>query len=195
MGLHTGSGSNAIFLNVSRGKFRNKEKQIEAWAVTGKLAGIKFKADTFENQPISKVEVIMKDVDETFIISFTEESYYALGFFSRLANEMLDILKPFTLGVMESEQNEKISFCYIKQGETKITPQPDFPKPEKITTGGRGNAKTVTNWSKCQARYTVLVNEVQGILSAASPEKIEGTANKYSTQGTAQQEPDDDLPF
>ena len=106
------------------------------------------------------------------------------GFMSRL-----------TLGVMESEQNEKMSFCYIKQGETKITPQPDFPKPEKVTIGGRGNAKTVTNWAKCQERYAVLVNEVQGILSAASPEKIEGTANKYSTQGTAQQEPDDDLPF
>lgn len=135
-----------LYLNVSKGKLVNKQKNIEANAYEGTLVGIREREGEFEGQKTLKIELKMKDTqsDEHAIIQFTKEAYYALGFFARIRK--IDLTKPFTVGTLPSEMNEKMSFCYLKQaGQTKIEADKSFPKPKKVTL----NKKEVLDWSAC----------------------------------------------
>lgn len=144
MGLN--ERSNNIFINVANGKLVTgpKDNKKEYISYTGKLLAIEAFTDEYEGKPINKIKCTFNDGHEpaNAIISFTEDSWYGVGFFSRILN--CDISKPITLGVSNSEQNEKVSFCWMKQGDKKIEKHPDVVTPTKTTKKGiRGAADTV----------------------------------------------------
>lgn len=134
-------GGDILFLNVSCGYLVNKEKEIKEKAFTGRLLKVKKVEDDFEGKQMDKVRLTMSDGKITVSIKFTLESWYSVGFFQRIGNVKTE--HEFTLGVMPSEQNEKMSFCWMKQGDLKIEKK-EIPMPEKVKVG-----KTeVTNYEK-----------------------------------------------
>lgn len=135
-------GGNTLYLNVSCGRFVNKKKEISAYAYEGTIANIRREEDEYEGKPVSKIKLTFHDsTGETAIISFSEESWYAQTFFARI--EKADLSKPIVLGCSNSEQNEKMSFCWMKQGGQTIKKDEDFPKPAKKKVG----RNEVTDWS------------------------------------------------
>lgn len=114
------------YFNVSRGKLRYKEngQPAEAGAYTGTIVEIREKTGTFEDKPTVKIEVKMKDTnsDAFAIIQFTKEAIFCLGFFARIRK--VDLSKPVTIGVLPSDKNDKISFCYLKQKGYTGNPDP-----------------------------------------------------------------------
>lgn len=123
------------FFRVSCGKFVGTidgEERKEV-AYTGYLRSIKRFTDEYKGEENEKIEVVISDGDENIRFQFTLEAWYAVGFFQRIRN--IDLAEKFTLGVMESEQNEKISFCWMKQAGKKIERDEKFPAPEKKTVG------------------------------------------------------------
>lgn len=129
-------GSDYLFLNVSGGKLVNKKKEIAAYSYTGILVGIDRAMDNYEGRDIPKIKLKVKDhkSDEVAQISFSEESWYSSGFFARITE--IDLSKPFSVGASGSEQNEKVSFCWLKQnGETIKVEKGVFPTPTKDRRG------------------------------------------------------------
>ncbi len=169
--------SNTIYLNVSCGKLVNKQKDISVYGVSGHIQSITEKEDEYEGKPIAKTVVKLTDKGETFIITFSTESWYAIGFYSRL--EKIDFAKETTLGVSQSDQNEKVSFCWMKQGTTKIESDKEFPKPEKKKMG----KKEIIDWTTPLEKFAELI--------AMANEKINSTLPEPSENN----EPTDDLPY
>jgi hypothetical protein len=157
-------GGNVLFLNVSCGELLNKKQDIHEKAFTGKLVKIKKVEDVYEDKPLDKVMVFMNDGKQTVAIKFTLESWYSVGFFQRIDNVNLD--HEFTLGVMGSDKNNKISFCWMKQGDVKIE-KTEIPIPEKVTVG----KTTVTNFEKFTVHAVNWIEEFK----AAKPETHEET--------------------
>ena len=166
MGLN--SNSDSMFLNVSCGKLINKGKNIEARSFSGKILSIKQVDDTYEEKTIHKIKVEISDGDESAIISFTENSWYAKGFFQRI--HKADLTKELVLGVSGSDKNEKISFCWMKQGDNVIKKDESFVLPPKVEFNG----EKVTDWGGWHER----VADILGKLNYNGNDQI-----------------DDDLPF
>lgn len=178
-----------LYLNVSKGKLVNKQKNIEANAYEGTLVGIREREGKFEEQKTLKIELKMKDTqsDEHAIIQFTKEAFYSLGFFARIRK--IDISKPFTVGVLPSEMNEKMSFCYLKQPPVqKIESDKSFPKPKKVML----NKKEVLDWSACFDEMDSIMKFLNEKLSENDrilvPENVAKEAIPISKT-------DEDLPF
>lgn len=199
MGLHQdGEGGNKLFLNVSKGKLINKQKDISAYAYTGRITQIERVEDTFEGQPVSKIRLHMLDGEENAIITFTEESWYAVTFFARICN-VPTFDKPVTIGVSASEQNDKVSFCWMKQGDLKIEKNPNFPKPEKKKTSNRPGAKEIIDWEPVLEKIDSAmkwINEKVWTGPDAEPEQQPVTSVTKEAAVNKQEPPvDDDLPF
>lgn len=161
------------------------------FAYEGTLLDIKRKEDEYEGQAVMKIELKVQDnkSDEVALISFSEESWYSQGFFSRI--EKVDLSRPFMLGVSASEQNEKVSFCWIKQGsdETIKVEKGSFPAPEKNSRG-----KMV--YDKMLDAIEPVLQKLQKKLNHAPTPPAETTTQKkdekiYTNAST----PSDDLPF
>jgi hypothetical protein len=177
---------NTLFLNVSCGFLVNKKKEISTRGYEGILESISQETDEFEGKPIDKIKLHMRDhkTDEKAVISFTAESWYAVGFFQRIEN--IDLTKPFTLGVSQSEQNEKISFCWMKQGGKKIEKNAEIPVPETVTVG----KKEIKDFEKFLEEAGKIIQRLNYFTPKEEPEPAE--------EPTEEPEPidgNDKLPF
>lgn len=177
-----------LYLSVSCGKLKNKKKGIETGGYEGFIQNIAEKDDEYEGKPVVKIEVKMKDnnSDQFAIIQFTQESWFTLGFFARI--KKIDVTKPFTIGVMPSDRNEKMSFCYLKQeGITKVEADKEFPKPTAVKVSN----KDVMDWTKPIEAMKKIISEINAkvdpIKEAAPTAEAPVVANKISET--------DDLPF
>jgi hypothetical protein len=165
--------ANVLYLNISCGFLVNKKKEISARAYEGIFKSIAREVDSYEGKDLSKIKLHMADnkSKEEAVISFTAESWYAIGFFQRISN--IDLSKPFTIGVSQSDKNEKISFCWMKQSGNKIEKDELFPVPEKVSVG-----KTVVlNWEPVNEMVDKIMERLNSIFPegnpAASPEEEE----------------------
>lgn len=156
--------TDATYLTVSCGKLVNKKKEISVYGVSGHIQEIIEYEDTYEGTPLMKIQVKLTDKGETFLIQFTEKSWYAISFFQRLHN--LDFSKQTTIGVSASEKNEKMSFCWLKQGSIKIEKDADFPMPEKKKYEGND----IVIWTKTTEKFKTLINWANNQIVSILPE-------------------------
>lgn len=166
--------SDKLYLTVSCGKMTNKKREISTFGVVGWITKISEKEDEYEGQVISKILIDMTDKKENFCVQFTTESWYSIGFFSRLKS--IDLSKQITLGVSGSEKNEKISFCWMKQPGNKnvnekgsIIKDESFPAPEKKTIG----KKEIYDWTLPLAKMGEIMEWANEKISASLPEEID----------------------
>ena len=196
MGGYTRSAT--VFLFVSKGKFVNKQKEISLDGYEGFL--IKLTRSTADYQGTAYEEYRLHvrdsapDSREEATICFRLESWFSASFFSRLPN--VDLSKPVLVGVYnDKEVNEKISFCYMRQGGQKIERDKSFPMPNKVIV----NKKTVYDYTDVEAVYdaqAVRINEAGAKLGDLP--QATGPAPKASEEPPANDVPppkDDDLPF
>lgn len=174
-------GTNSRYISVANGKLNtvvNGNKESFDW-YEGTLVGIRLIEDEWEGQPVAKVELLMADESgEKVKIKFTQETWFSVGFFSRI--QAVDLARPFRLGAMPSEQNEKITFCFMRQGD-KIPSDKSTPRPEKVKVG----KKTVMDWQG----FNAFVEQVIGEIGAKA-----GPTDSYPTDEDYNP-PDDDLGF
>ena len=183
---------NYLFLSVSCGYLVNKKKEIKTGAYEGTIIDIREVEDEFEGKKIAKIEVKMQDnqSDEIAVIKFTLESWYAIGFFARISK--IDLTKPFIIGTLPSEQNEKMSFCYIKQeGITKVEADKEFPKPEKVEIGTKKAPKQVYSWIKPLEAIEKIMADLKSKIVVAPVVAAPAEAAPVTT-GSGKE---DDLPF
>ncbi len=209
MGLD-GEGVRKQFLHVSCGFLKGKNKEtkepISGRSFTGHLLNIERFDDEFEGQPVSKIRLTMKDELEDFEtqISFTEQSWYAVGFFARVQN--LDITLPVTIGASPSDKNEKISFCWMKQGANKIEKMPTAVSPEKVAAiAGRAGSKDTYNWLSVFPVFDAITAQVVEKIHASYGGIKDPEQNKkdkqnnppvhHNTGNDVANGADDDLPF
>lgn len=214
MGGEAHTSDSFMYLTVTKGKMVNKKRNIEWDKYTGYIVGIEIKDGEFEGKPTKKVEVKMKDdqSDEVVNIQFTLAAYFARGFFARIYK--IDVSKPFTLCVTQSDQNEKSSFCWMKQGGQKyknaqgkeveaIEPHATFPKPEDIDLGSGQKtlswAKVIPSMEKTLAFMQKQIAE-KGIKLPPKPTASVSTppVDDFSPESVIQEEKrkyEDDLPF
>ena len=135
--------TDGVYANVRRGRLSVKrgDKTYEYPYFQGKLVDVRIVKDSYEDNEYEKVLMTMED-NERIIVAFRLEGWYSQGFFSRFRKINKD--HQFTLGVMPSEQNDKMSFCWVKQGGQVIKKDDNFPKPERHEFKGH----KVTDWSK-----------------------------------------------
>lgn len=137
-------GAGMAYYHVASGKLRRhtsekgpdgKTVYVDIDGYEGQLKKIERFKDSFEGRENEKIRVQMFDSDTgiTADITFSAETFFVPGFFSRLLNVDLD--KPFVIGVLPSDKNEKMSFCYMKQDGKKIEKNSDFPKPKEVPVG------------------------------------------------------------
>jgi hypothetical protein len=178
---------NKLYLNVNKGMLVNKKMGLSMYAYQGTLINIDRKDEPYEGKTISKVRVSLQDneSDQIAIIQFLEDSYYSLGFFQRL--EMIDVFKPIIIGVSKSEQNEKVSFAWMKQnGHAIKVDRNAFVKPKKVSIG---KDKFVFDWTECLERFSIIIDKVNGELTNSI-----STNKKYATS-VDETEDTSDLPF
>lgn len=196
---------NNLYLAVSKGKMVNKKKGLSYGGYTGYILGIDIVDDEYEGKPVKKVDVKMKDdkTDEIVIIQFTLNAWYSIGFFSRIFK--VDVKKPFTIGVTGSDDNEKVSFCYMKQDGLSyvnkdgkkveaVEGHKTFAKPEEVDLGGGQKTK---NWAKPIAMMEKVLGEMKskiekdGMRLAPPPAVTTGPESAPVTTAPVE----DDLPF
>lgn len=196
---------NFLYLNVGNGhiyktiKDGDTKEKVDISAYEGTLIGIKEVEDTFEGQKIQKIELKIQDntSPQIALVKFTMEAWYSVGFFSRI--QKIDISKPFTIGALPSDKNEKISFCYLKQagvknaeGKEKVEADKDFPRPKKVTLG----SKEVLDWEVPLEKMRTIIVELLSKLpkEIVSPPPA-ATATTDSTVVAGSGSEADDLPF
>lgn len=164
-------GAGTRFVHVASGKMHfkeNGEKKVADF-LEGLVTGIKIEDDEFEGQVVRKVAVDMVDADATYRLSFTLNAWFSVGFFARIRS--VDLSKPVKIGVMQSEKNEKVSFCWIKQGNDKIESNKDTPRPKKVEIGKGKSMKTVVDYSDFEAFAEKTVEELSKKSPAPEAEK------------------------
>jgi hypothetical protein len=180
-------GGNTLFLNVSCGFLVNKKKEISTRGYEGLFKSISRETDEFEGKAIDKIKLHMTDhkTGDEAVISFTAESWYAIGFFQRI--EKIDLSKQFIIGVAQSDKNEKISFCWMKQGGNKIEKNESFPLPEKVMVG----KSEVMNWEPVTAMSDYIIGKLNSIEVANIPDELPHKPNL----GNHEDLPSGNLPF
>lgn len=149
------------FLNVSKGKLANNKDGKFIDGYVGKLIEIKYALEKYEGQQNAKWKIVMRNMTDPegseAQISFKADAYYALGWFRRIRQVNLGL--PFLMGVYRpKDSNEKISLCYMRQGELKIEPDKDIvPDPVKISVG----TKELLDWTKTLEVCTQIADELR----------------------------------
>lgn len=195
-------GGKDLFLNVSCGRLINKKKEISFFAYEGTLMDIHQEMDEFEGKQISKIKLKMKDTksDEIAVISFSEESWFSQGFFSRISK--VNLSKPFVLGVSGSDQNEKVSFCWMKQSGY-VNPDPaakkDVIDADKNYARPTKSARGKDNYDALIDASTKTLEEIKQKLDGITSNQIDHSSsqeNHHSDEPSpAASEQTDDLPF
>lgn len=110
MGIN--NATNITYLSPGYGRLVNKKAKINAMSVSGKMESIKIVEDEFEGRKYDKIVVNMVDGEEKFAITFRLESWFAVGFFQRIAQvKSGDTLE---IGASAGKEGSKITFCWIK---------------------------------------------------------------------------------
>jgi len=150
MGMETGGGG-GIYYKASMGAFKKDGKDCGN-KYTGFIKDITIKEDEYQKKKFDRVTVTMEDAASTkekpdiAKITFRAEGWYANGFFSRLPK--VDLSKEITLGILSSDKNDKISWCYIKQGGQVVKKQDDFIRDE------------AGDWSKAIVEYKLILEPI-----------------------------------
>lgn len=144
-----------IYLNVSRGKFNYKvgDEKRTAPFYYGKLVDIVINKDKYEEKEFDKVFIKMTDEGKDVTVTFRLEGWFSQGFFARFHGINVD--EPFQIGVMPSKQNDKMSFCYVKQFGQTVKKDDNFPRPEKKEF----HNTTVTDWSVFSTTVKTMLKE------------------------------------
>jgi hypothetical protein len=152
-------------------------------AYTGRLTKIERVEDIYEKKPSPKIKIRMQDAGgEVAQITFTLKGYFTLEFFQRIG--AINLAKPFTLSVYGSKNNDKVSYCSLRQFGKKIEPDKGFPEPTKVKV----DDADITDWSSMTAAVTKAIAEIT--------EKLTPLVNAAETAPL--DEPpakEDDLPF
>jgi len=187
MAAWAAKGGGADFFRVSCGFFVGKidGEEVKQYAYTGHLKGIRRFEDEYKGEKSNKIEIILTDEEETIKIQFTEEAWYTVGFLQRIGQ--VDLAKKITLGVMASKQNEKMSFCWMKQGDTKINKDERTPRPKKIKAG----TKMVDDWTDVVNLMTEETDRINTWLTG----EAKGSGMPLDVPPPANEGADDDLPF
>jgi len=136
-------GEGLTFLHVANGRIWKNTKDAKGvvtkedydW-ITGTIVGIALHQDTFEGNAVEKVRITMLDKEgKRYALGFSMESYFTQTLFSRLCK--IQYSTPVTIGVNASENNEKVSFAWLRAGDDKVEKNPDFPKPTKVKVGSK----------------------------------------------------------
>lgn len=171
-------GDGVTFYKVSSGKLKKQKRDENGTALKnedgsnqyelldgyeGRLLSIEKRENEFEGKKTMQVCVKMLDEEsgKKAEIQFTDKTFFMQSFFSRLVN--VDIEAPFIIGVMPSEQNAKMSFCYMKQFGKKIEKDASFPKADKID-------ENTYDWRKVTAKVDGIISEVNAFLGYKNPE-------------------------
>ena len=207
------SGTRHNYLTVANGKITDKKSGKSGFSYTGYLLEIDIVDNTFEGKTTKRVEVKLKDdkTDELSILQFTRNAWFAQGFFARIFK--VDVSKPLTIGVSGSEDNEKISFCWIKQEglsyvnkEGKkveaVEAHATFPKPIDVDLGeGEGKVKS---WAPVVPAMDKVVAQVKkALLEKGIKPPVVATPAPVATapveppvaKADSWEPPIDDLPF
>lgn len=128
------SGTPVKWVSAKNGALNvwNKEKQENErfYGLEGVIQSIAYTTEPFKETVIGKYVVKIVDSEGgVFSLKWTAESWYTHGFFCRLAN--VDLTKPVIIGASGSEKNEKVTFCWLKQGEA-VKKDDKFPTPHKV---------------------------------------------------------------
>jgi predicted DNA-binding antitoxin AbrB/MazE fold protein len=177
-------GGGYKFANVANGKMHMKvgDEKKEFDYFDGQLVGIQIIEDTYEEKPLQKVELTLANGEKEKVkLKFTLEAWYSVGFFARIAK--IDLTKQFRLGVFQSEKNEKVSFCYMKQGEKKIEADKTIPRPVKKTLG----KKVVDDWTDFDTFVDKMIEKLTKQLNPAGVLTVQDDTVPPPT--------DSDLPF
>lgn len=183
---------NILYLKVTCGRLIHKKGGVithNFGGYEGTIIGIRERENEFEGKKLLNIEVKMKDTtsDEIVIIQFNKKAWFALGFFARI--KKIDFTKPFTIGVLPSEQNEKMSFCYLKQLNLNIKKDDYFPKYATIKVSG----EDVQDWTY---PFEEMNETIKYISEKISP--FEKTSTELAELTEAKSVPssnEDDLPF
>lgn len=170
------TGGTSTYLSVSKGFLVNKKKGIQFRGYVGYLAGLEKYEDEYNGKPMMKWKLRMKDdkSDEVVTIQFLDESWFSWGFFARIGK--VDLKKPFHLGLSGSEENEKVTFCWMKQNGETVKKDESFPKPKKVKIGNQ----EVPDWTEVH-------KAIEGITAKLKTD--------FHTPAPTQEEKSDDLPF
>lgn len=173
-----------LYLSVTCGKMKNKKHGIETGGYEGTLIALRERVGEYEGQPTLKIEAKMKDnaSDQIAVIQFTKEGWFALGFFARIRK--IDLKKPFTIGVLQAKENEKMSFCYLKQaGIVKVEADKSFPKYTTVKVSN----KDVNDWTAPFAEMDKIIKEIN--------EKIGADKTSDAVDAPTEDGEGDGLPF
>lgn len=131
------SGGTTTYLSVSKGFLVNKKKDLQFRGYVGYLMGLEKYEDEYNGKPLMKWKLRMKDdaSDEQVVVQFLDESWFAWTFFARLGK--IDMTKPIQLGLSNSDENEKVTFCWVKQSGQVVKKDEAFPKPVKVKLGNQ----------------------------------------------------------
>lgn len=178
-----------LYLKVTKGRLIHKKGETithDFGGYEGTILGIREKEGEFEGKKTTSIEIKMRDVasDEIVIVQATKKAWWCLGFFARI--EKADLTKPLTIGVLPSDQNEKMSFCYLKQGGETIKSDNDFPKYKTLKING----EDVQDWAEPFAKFDSIIKSINEKLAANAPAKTEETLVQETSET-----PDDNLPF
>lgn len=176
-----------LYLKVTKGRLIHKKGETithDFGGYEGLILGIREKEGEFEGKKTVVVEIKMKDIasDEIVIVQATKKAWWCLGFFARI--EKADLTKPLTIGVLPSDQNEKMSFCYLKQSGETIKSDKDFPKYTTMKISG----EDVQDWAAPFARFDSIIKSINEKLATNTSVKTEELVPNTS-------DAPDDLPF
>ena len=174
-------GEGMRYLHVSCGKMKESTGKKDEDGKTlyqlhdgyeGIITEIKRDTDEFEGKTRDTVVIKMKDPasPEVAQITMTAETFFTAGLFARLPN--IDPDKPFVIGVMPSDQNDKVSFAYAKQGGKKVEKAADFPQPKKVKVG-KTEVYDYTDVNKAIDEVISSINDYFASLAAGEPEITE----------------------
>jgi hypothetical protein len=183
MGAGTSTGDNVTFYRVKKGKVVKSIKTEQGWEEVpydwfeGRLTGIRRFDDEFEGQVNKQIELRFSDSEtgENARIKFSADAWFYGGFFARIQN--INLNDPFRLGVMPSEQNEKMSFCYLKQYDAPVGKAIEL-KPNKVTING----KPQSDWSVVEPTVNEIIESINQSLS-------------YTPEGSSSEQTEEEVPF
>lgn len=176
-----------LYLNASNGALRNKKENIEAMSYTGKLLSIIQTTDMFEEQVVPKIELKVKDLssEQVASIKFNEASWFSFGFFARI--DKIDVSLPIEIGASGQKENEKVTYCWLKQSN----------KPLEKSIDACFNAKKITVSCKPANDWGELVKVIPGLVKILQ-DKLNQQNDWPTTNNTPQPDTksdNDDLPF
>ena len=161
----------------------------------GLFQNIREKIGEYEGKEQRVVEVKMKcaKTGELAIVQFTKKALFAKGFFQAIRK--VDLNKVFTIAVWGSEENEKISFCGLKQdgykyeGKRKtIEPDKSFPNYSEVMVSG----EKVLDWTAPLKAMDEIIAHITESRATTAPT----TAPAEVAEGVgAPTRASDDLPF